>query len=178
MVEETHESSVRVLCPNCKTEYRTGFEVCSDCNVKLIYENISETEKKVDRLLKSKYRKRYWLAILVGFAIPFILLFFRPYHAIGFFLGPIVAGYMMKKGADGAGVGFVSLFFLGFIIPLGATNLAQISTILPISQVITGGVLGGLLFGFGLGIWPGLVFGFIGGLIGKAVYKRQTSKNL
>ena len=33
-----------MFCPNCKAEYREGFEVCNDCNVQLVHELQAEAK--------------------------------------------------------------------------------------------------------------------------------------
>ncbi len=33
-----------MFCPKCKSEYRRGFTICSDCDVSLVYELPSEAE--------------------------------------------------------------------------------------------------------------------------------------
>ena len=38
------------ICPKCKSEYRQGFEFCSDCNIKLISESEDTKEKINDDL--------------------------------------------------------------------------------------------------------------------------------
>ena len=45
------------ICPQCKAEYREGFDICSDCNVQLV--NKVE-EEKVEKLEK-EYREVNWV---------------------------------------------------------------------------------------------------------------------
>lgn len=35
---------MRMFCPNCKAEYREGFDTCSDCNIPLVTELPKERE--------------------------------------------------------------------------------------------------------------------------------------
>jgi len=37
-----------MFCPKCKTEYREGFELCTDCNIKLV------DKLKIENVLEEK----------------------------------------------------------------------------------------------------------------------------
>ncbi len=42
-----------MFCPNCKAEYREGFTVCADCNVKLVH-SLEEKDKKAESYKESQ----------------------------------------------------------------------------------------------------------------------------
>ena len=48
-----------MICPRCKAEYRTGFTRCTDCDVELVYEILSETRSIVEEVRKTPAPEEY-----------------------------------------------------------------------------------------------------------------------
>lgn len=70
-----------MICPNCRCEYREGFQHCSDCNVELVNElpQVEENKNQREPLRHPKIgsnKKYYFLNGILGFVgSPLFLLF-------------------------------------------------------------------------------------------------------